>query len=130
MGRKNQRRGKQQEYRLISALKGMDVEIIKYYGQRDSKAGDVLAKVGKCQVRFDHKSASSNVVIRLQRKWMEKIVGESMNRMDAEGMSIPAVSFSIYNKSELYVMCGLPLRDDYGRYFTINTKFKTNESLN
>lgn len=128
MGRKNQRRGKQQEYRLKEALEKMDdVEIVKYYGQREGNAGDFLVKVGRHQVRFDHKSTSDDVVIRLEKDWMVKLTGINMRRMDEEGASVPCISFTIGGKRGIYVMCTRPYYVGGDDYFTVNTKFKTNE---
>jgi len=128
-GKENQRRGKTQEYRLKAALEKMDgVEIIKYYGQREGGAGDFLVQVGRRRVRFDHKSTKDDTVIRLQRKWLEKLVGENMLRMDEEGTAIPVISFTIGGKRGIYVMTkkilGAPQIDPQ-QILGIHTKLKS-----
>jgi len=128
-GKDNQRRGKSQEYRLKTALEKMgDVEIIKYYGQRKGRSGDFLIRVGKHQVRFDHKSTKDDTFIRLERKWLEKLIGENMLRMDEEGAAIPAISFTIGGKHGIYVMTkkilGAP-QIEPGNILGVSTKFKS-----
>lgn len=126
MGKRNQRRGKQQEYRLKEALeKMMDVEIIKYYGQREGKAGDFLVKVGRHQVRFDHKSTTNDTVIRLQKDWMVKLTGINMQRMDEEGAAIPCISFTIGGKHGIYVMCNRDFLIGSDPEQSIATQFKS-----
>lgn len=122
-GKRNQAYGKAQEYRCMDALSKMDgVELIEYYGQRKSKVGDFLMKIGKHQVRFDHKSSSSDIVIRLQKKWCQNLSGINLERMDEEGSAIPCISFGFFKKPKFYAMCTRKLERPKSDMI-INTKY-------
>ena len=125
LGKRNQAYGKAQEYRCMDVLSKIDdVEIVKYYGQRHSKAGDFLVRVGGRQVRFDHKSSRSDTSIRLKKEWVSGLTGINLLRMDKEGVALPAISFNIYRHPSIYVMVSYPTVV-YNNYMAYSTKFNS-----
>lgn len=97
---------KAQEYRLVEYLsKHKDVEVIKYYGSREKNAGDCLARIGRQQVRIDHKSTEKESKMVIQKEWLPKLTGITMRRADDEGSAMPLITLTSKGHRVIWAMC-------------------------
>ncbi len=101
---------KAQEYRIKKYFEDHpDIELIKYYGSRETKAGDFLIRMGGKQYRVDHKSTTSKNRIRLMKNWYPKLCGICNLRTRREGSSTPLFTLSILTHKTTWVLYGWPL---------------------
>lgn len=86
---------RQQEARMEKYFENHpDVELLKYYGSRVKNAGDFLIRIGKHQVRVDHKSFVSGIKVGIQKDWLINLTAYGLSRMDQEGASTPVITIS------------------------------------
>lgn len=96
---------KQQEYRLLRKLEADDrVDVLQYYGSRVKNAGDFLVKIGKHQVRIDHKSTTSDTRVSIQKGWLPKLIAIGLDRAEKEGGAIPVIVISLKRRRQFYVL--------------------------
>lgn len=99
---------RQQEQRVWDYLKEHpDIYDITYYGSRELNKGDFLFRLGQYpgkQIRIDHKSTTNDIQIRIQKSWLEKLLGECLQQQDKVGMSLPIISFSLKGCQTLYTL--------------------------
>lgn len=99
---------RQQEQRMWKYLQDHpDVRNITYFGSRELNKGDFLFWLGQYpgkQIRIDHKSTTNEIQIKIQKGWLEKLLGECIQQQDRVGMSLPIITFGLKKCRTFYTL--------------------------